>query len=1478
MADTTPVIKELQENIQRNADAIDSIQSEMQREFRRAEAANAERFNLMHEALDALMQKKTTTESYHGGLNSGRSSFQVRSVKLDFPRFDGKDVLNWIFKAEQFFDYHNTPDEDRLMISSVHLDHDVVPWFQMIQRSHPFRSWQEFTRALEMDFGPSAYDCPRAALFKLNQTNSVAEYYKEFNALANRVYGISNEAFLDCFLSGLNGDIRRDVIALEPASLPKAFALAKLFEEKYSYQTKSKYNPSPYKGPNYSNPYQTKNNPPNKPDPTQNTNNQKNNLPPLLPTPNHKPLTVRNISPAEMQLRRDKGLCYFCDEKFSHTHRCPNRRLMMLQLADEEVESIDPDPSEEVTETVSEDIQHHLSLNAMKGNCGMGTLRFTGTIDNIQVQVLVDSGSSDTYLQPRIAQFLKIPIEATPSFQVLVGNGETLTVEGMVRELQLQVQGHELSIPAYLLPVAGADLILGSSWLATLGPHIADYAALTLQFYQNGQFIKLQGDRKNTPLQAQFHQLKRMHHTNAIDECFTIQMIPPIVPHDILSGLPVDMEPELAILLHTYQKVFQTPSGLPPPREQMHEIPLQEGTPFVKVRPYRYPHSQKEQIEKMVQEMLQQGIIKPSNSPFSSPIILVKKKDGSWRFCTDYRALNQVTIKDSFPMPTVDELLDELFGANYFSKLDLRSGYHQILVNPADCHKTAFRTHHGHYEWLVMPFGLTNAPATFQCLMNKVFQSALRKFVLVFFDDILVYSQSWHSHLEHLEWVLQVLQTHELYAKLSKCSFGQKEVDYLGHIVSGSGVKMDANKINDVLQWPVPKNIKQLRGFLGLTGYYRRFIKAYAQMAGPLTDLLRKDAFVWSPEAELAFNQLKKAITTAPVLKLPDFTKPFILETDASGTGVGAVLGQQGNPIAYFSKKLSPRRQKQSAYIRELLAITEALAKFRHYLLGHKFIIKTDQKSLKSLLDQSLQTPEQQAWLHKFIGFDFQIEYKPGKENIPADALSRMYMLSWSEAKPQFLQALSTALQTDNEMLNIMKACQQQEEEYKLYSVRDGLLLWKDKLVIPNKPELINQILTEFHTSHIGGHAGITRTIARIQAQFFWKNMRDDIKNFVQQCIICQQAKAVHTKPAGLLQPLPIPTQVWEDIAMDFITGLPNSFGFTVIMVVIDRLTKYSHFVPQKTDYTSKSVAEAFMTNIAKLHGIPKSIVSDRDKVFTSGFWQHLFKLQGTTLAMSTSYHPQTDGQSEILNKCLEMYLRCFTFQQPKTWCKVLALAEYWYNTAFHTSAGMTPFQALYGREPPAMVRYVAQPADLVNVKDHLLQRDAIIEQLRNNLLRAQQVMKHHADKKRTDVEFNVGDKVLVKLQPYRQHSASLRKNQKLSMRYFGPFNILARVGKVAYKLELPPSAKIHPVFHVAQLKPFKGSQDEPYIPLPLTTSEMGPTFLPNKVLDTRMIMQGSAKVPQVLIQWGSEVDADTKWEDFEDIKHNYPDFNLEDK
>ncbi|KAI0523375.1 hypothetical protein KFK09_005770 [Dendrobium nobile] len=932
-------------------------------------------------------------------------------------------------------------------------------------------------------------------------------------------------------------------------------------------------------------------------------------------------------------------------------------------------------------------------------------------------------------------------------------------------------------------------------------------------------------------------------------------------------------------LIQQYKEVFQPPQGLPPPREQEHAILLKEGVSPISVRPYRYPQIQKDEIEKLIKEMLEAGIVRPSVSPFSSPVLLVKKKDGSWRFCVDYRALNKETVPDKFPIPVIDELLDELQGAVVFSKMDLKSGYHQIRMKEGDIQKTAFRTHEGHYEFLVMPFGLTNAPATFQSLMNRVFRQHLRKFVLVFFDDILVYSQTEEEHLEHLKEVLGILQAHQLRANLKKCSFAQSRVEYLGHIVSQEGVAADQSKIEAMQKWPIPKNIRGLRGFLGLTGYYRRFVKGYSSIAWPLTEQLKKDNFSWGDAATQAFERLKKAMTTVPVLALPDFSQVFVVETDASGYGLGAVLMQNHRPIAYFSQVLSTRARLKSVYERELMAIVLAIQKWRPYLLGRHFIVRTDQRSLKYLLEQRMVTEEHQRWLSKLLGYDFEIQYRPGVENKAADALSRCVgelqevavsvplMIDWGAIQEESMQ--------NEELKKVREGLMKGSSNHSGYYLEGERLLYQGRFVMPRTSVHIPHILQEFHGSAVGGHSGVHKTYRRLASELYWKGMYKDVEEMVARCEVCQRNKYMAMAPGGLLQPLALPNRVWEEVFMDFIDGLPHSEGFTVIFVVVDRLSKYAHFILLRHPYTAVSVAAAFIREVVRLHGIPESIVSDRDKVFLSQFWRELFRMQGTTLKRSTAYHPQTDGQTEVVNRSLETYLRCFASETPRKWAKWLPWAEYWYNTSYHSASQMTPFKVLYGRDPPHLVHYGKGHTPVSSVEQYLEERDQVLEELKKHLERAQQIMKKRADTHRRDIQYEVGEKVFLKLRPYRQRSVASRRNEKLAPRYFGPYEILGRVGAVAYRLKLPPYATIHPVFHVSQLRRALG-EHAISAALPATMTEDWEVILePLELMGVRSDQEGNK---EVLIQWKDLPEFDATWEPFERVKEQFPSFPLEDK
>jgi hypothetical protein len=400
-----------------------------------------------------------------------------------------------------------------------------------------------------------------------------------------------------------------------------------------------------------------------------------------------------------------------------------------------------------------------------------------------------------------------------PEFQVMIADGGTINCSGKCNKINLTMGEYVMNSPMIAIPMGGADVVLGIQWLQSLGTMAFNFQELFMKFSLEGKEIELRGitgkPGKVISSNGMTKLLKKGHQGIIAQLCsLDVQTSKPSIPQDLQR------------IIDKHSKVFEDiPKGLPPTRNHDHEIHLIPGSVPPNIRPYRYPYAQKSEIECMVEEMLEAGIIRPSQSSYSAPVVMVFKKDSSWRMCPNYRELNKITIKDKFPIPVIDELLDELHGAIYFTKLDLHSGYHQIRMKEEDIPKTTFRTHEGHYEFLVMPFGLTNAPSTFQGLMNSIFKPFLQKFVLVFFDDTLIYNKSWEDHVQHVDKVLQLLKEKQLYAKPSKCFFGVKEVEYLGHIVSHEGVKVDPNKIKAMMDWPIPKTLKNLRGFLGLTGY-----------------------------------------------------------------------------------------------------------------------------------------------------------------------------------------------------------------------------------------------------------------------------------------------------------------------------------------------------------------------------------------------------------------------------------------------------------------------------------------------------------------------------------------------------------------------------------------------------------------------------------------------------------------------------------
>ncbi len=882
--------------------------------------------------------------------------------------------------------------------------------------------------------------------------------------------------------------------------------------------------------------------------------------------------------------------------------------------------------------------------------------------------------------------------------------------------------------------------------------------------------------------------------------------------HSINSVSSDDATSTIPEELQQFANVFSEKEAamLPPRRDFDHAIPLIPETKPKFGPIYALSIIEQQALQKYITENLKKGFIQPSQSPAASPILFVKKKDGSLRLCVDYRQLNAITIKNRYPLPLIPEILDKVSGHKVFSKIDLRGAYNLVRIKAGDEWKTAFRTRLGLYEYKVMPFGLSNAPASFQSLMDNTFSDLLDISMIAYLDDILVFTPDRESHVIALQQIFQRLAKANLYANQEKCVFFTNSIEFLGFQISAAGFSMSPDKIDAVKSWAIPINVKQVQSFLGFVNFYRRFIPFCSNITAILSNLTKKNTpFVWTSEHTQAFDRLKNFFSSSTFLKHFDGSQPCYVHTDASDYAIGVVISQTAEfrPVAYASRRLSDAEVNYDIFDKEFLAVVYAFRQFRHWLIGspHTTTVFTDHANLQFLKTRAPSNRRQIRWLQSLADFDFNVQYIKGSANSAADFLSRPPVETQSivaTTETQFsdsplLDRLKTA-QNNNPKTNLLLTQLKNNTAPDTYELNNGLLTQHKKYFVPPDVTLQNDIVSFFHGHRISGHYGFRKTQELLSRYFYWPGLTRSLKQFLHSCTTCQQTKSSTSVPTGLLQPLPIPNAPWQHISLDFVVRLPLVSDFDSVLVVVDRFSKMAHFLPCRQTFTAINFATLFLHQIFRLHGLPITIVSDRDPRFTSSFWTAFTKMVNITRSLSTAYRPQTDGQTERTNRTLGAYLRAFCFKHPQQWCHFLPLAEFSYNNSIHTSTGQSPFFTVYGQHPLLQISSPI-PATNVTAQEWTAKLDHIHTSAKACLKTASHSQKRFYDNKhRPPPEHNIGDLVWLTLPKAQQPTKG-----KLAPLRHGPFKIIQKISDNAWRLELPSTWKIHNTFHVSLLSPF---------------------------------------------------------------------------
>ena len=1070
---------------------------------------------------------------------------------------------------------------------------------------------------------------------------------------------------------------------------------------------------------------------------------------------------------------------------------------------------------------------------------------------NVQIEIngkvfpgLIDCGADGTYIPPKMLKEIGLsPRKLEQPFIVRMASGEEYSVEEALQDIDFLIQGAPFKMDFYVTSFSNSQIILGGDWLQKYNPQI-NWVQRLIRVTINRQRHNIQAGTKHIT-DIDTSGIARIEFDDSV---YLVQSI-------TNEETQEDLDPRVAAILENYKDVFsdELPIETPLPRETYHIIPLVEGAKPIQSRQYKMSDEQIKILTKTIQDLKRQNIIEPSTSPWRTPVILVKKKTGDWRMVLDYRKVNNLTKGDGYPMKDVIDLLNQIAKGKIFTTLDLTQGYHQIPMDPDSKEITAFSVpgeEGGLYHYNVMPFGLKNAPASFQRFADEVYKGLP---CTVYIDDVAIYSDNLEQHLADLEAVLQRMREQKVYAKRKKCIFAQPKVPYLGHFVSHGKVEVDPKKTQAIRDWPRVTNLKQLRGFLGLTGYYRRFIENYAKVAIPLTTLLKKETiFKWGAPQEEAKQALINALTTAPVLAAYDSSKPIVVCTDASDHAIGAVLSQEGRPVVYLSKTLSETEKKWSIYEKELFAVVYAFKQWDHYLALKKFDLITDNGALSYIQKQPKISPKQARWLDVLSQMDFTLTHKPGKENTVADALSRRDIFGISYIDSSTWQEK-------------LRALTQKIEKPTWAEEKDGFYWKKDQIYVPTDKQLRTTLIQDAHIEV--QHLGFKKTLANLSRTFYWEKQAPQVRRFVETCDTCQRTKAITQKQYGLLTPIEPPNDKFETASMDLIGPLPiTNNQKNAILVMVDMFSKMVILEAITMEHTAEDIAEVFFRSWIKRHGTPRKIISDRDPRFTSRFWRRLFELAGTKIGLSTAYHPQADGQTERANRTLESILAGQVNAWQNDWDKYLPMAEFAMNSAYHSSIKMAPFQVLYGKIPLMPMEHLVPERKVPHAEDFLMKMTNVIKEVRHNLIKAKQAQKKYADKHRRSHTFKEGDQVLLST---KNLNLPDQQKGKLGARWAGPYQITEEIGENTFRLNLGEGVRMHDVFHTDKFKPyhtqrnqeFPGRVQSPPPPLIIQGEEH---YLVEGIIGKRC----RKGVTQYLVRWkGYGAENDT-WEPEINVQH----------